>query len=120
MMNIVVLSTAFLFSSCQQKSSIVGKWKTAQSCLEFTEEGSWSVVGLTGEETGPFDFGNYTFDGNLLSLDTDTDSAVCAGQSGKYNVDFTAEGKISFKLVEDECSGRSGDLAQGPYGNCEP
>ena len=116
---IVVLCTVFLFSSCQQETSIIGKWRTAEEhCLEITEDGRWSVVGKAGTE--PFDFGDYTFEGDLLTFNTDSESEVCADQTGEYEVAINAEGNIVFKLIKDECEGRGEDLSQSPFGKYEP
>ena len=116
---LVVLCSVFIFTSCQQETSITGKWRTAAgNCIEFTEEGKWYGVAKDGTE--PFDFGDYTFDGKLLTFYTDSESEVCKDQTGKYKVDISDVGKITFKLIEDECSGRGEDLSQSPFGKCEP
>jgi hypothetical protein len=117
-MIVVFLLTVSIISPCQKKS-IVGKWKTkAGYCLEFTKEGRWSVA--EASEAKPFDFGNYTLDGKQLTLHTDEKAGTCAGKTGKYEVNITVDGKIKYTLIEDECSDRSGDLADGPYESCAP
>jgi hypothetical protein len=117
MMVVVVLSALLILTSCQ-RPSIIGGWATtAGYCLEFTEEGKWSVAEKGNTE--PLDFGDYTFDGKLLTFHTDEKAASCPGKTGKYEINLTADG-ITYTLVEDECSDRSNDLTKGPYGHCVP
>ena len=117
-MIVVFLLAVSIIAPCQKKS-IVGKWKTTGGyCLEFTEEGRWSVAQDSKAE--PFDFGDYTFNGKQLTLNTDEKAGTCAGKTGKYEVNITADGKIKYTLIEDECADRSGDLAAGPYESFAP
>ena len=117
MMIVVILLTLVILAS-GQRPSIIGGWSTtAGYCVQFTKEGKWSVTEKGKAEL--VDFGNYTFDGKLLTLHSDGKAANCAGTTGKYEIDLTSKG-ITYKLVGDECSARSNDLAKGPYSSCKP
>lgn len=115
MMIAVVLLTLVIVASAQ-RPSIIGGWSTtAGYCMQFAKEGKWSVA--EKGKTDLVDFGDYTFDGKLLTLHSDKKAANCAGTTGKYEIDLTAKA-ITYKLVEDECSARSNDISKGPYGRC--
>jgi len=117
MMIVVVLLTLVIVASAQ-RPSIIGGWSTtAGYCLQFAKDGKWSVAEKGKADL--VDFGNYTFDGKLLTFHSDGKAANCAGKTGKYEIDLTANG-ITYKLVEDECSDRSNDLAKGPFKRCTP
>ena len=117
MMIVVVLLTLVIVASAQ-RPSIIGGWSTtAGYCLQFAKDGKWSVAEKGKADL--VDFGNYTFDGKLLTLHSDKKAANCAGKTGKYEIDLTAK-DITYKLVEDECSDRSNDLSKGPYSRCTP
>ena len=117
MMIVVVLLTLVIVASAQ-RPSIIGGWSTtAGYCLQFAKDGKWSVAEKGKADL--VDFGNYTFDGKLLTLHSDGKAANCAGTTGKYEIDLTSKG-ITYKLVGDECSARSNDLAKGPYSPCTP
>jgi hypothetical protein len=117
LMLVVVLLTLALLAS-GQRPSIIGGWSTtAGYCVQFAKEGKWSVTEKGKADL--VDFGNYTFDGKLLTLHSDGKAANCAGKTGKYEIDLTADG-IRYRLVEDACPDRSNDLAKGPYSRCTP
>lgn len=117
MIVVVVLLTLVILAS-GQRPSIIGGWSTtAGYCVQFAKDGKWTVT--EKGKTELVDFGNYTFDGKLLTLQSDKKAANCAGTTGQYEISLTADG-ITYKLVKDECTDRSNDLSKGPYRRCAP
>jgi hypothetical protein len=115
---IVVVLLTLVLLAFGQRPSIIGGWSTtAGYCVQFAKDGKWTVT--EKGKAALVDFGEYSFDGKLLTLHTDGKAAGCPGKTGKYEVNLTADG-ITYKLVEDQCPARSADLAKGPYRRCAP
>ena len=61
----------------------------------------------------PFEWGDYTFDGETLTMNTDSDAVYCADTSITSTVAFSDDGdQADLTFVEDSCVGspRSADL----------
>jgi hypothetical protein len=123
----IVVAVAMLAGSCSSGATDItasetaateavmyGEWLTTHgTTMSYDEDGTWTAQhASTGLE--PFDWGTYTFDGELLTYSTDSGSLSCQeGQTGVYEAALTNDGSLSLKRVEDPCSGRSSDLFGG-------
>jgi hypothetical protein len=117
-MMVVVILVTLAISASSQQPSIMGGWSTtAGYCVQFAKDGKWTVS--EKGKTELVDFGNYTFDGKLLTLHSDAKAANCAGTTGQYEISLTADG-ITYKPVKEECPARGNDLNKGPYHRCSP
>lgn len=105
-----------LAAACSSDASeqIEGKWQdsTYGVYLQVGDDGQYKVS--VGEAlTHPFELGDYTFDGETLTMNTASDSQVCPDTSVTWAVAFTDEGdQADLTLVEDSCEAadRSRDL----------
>jgi hypothetical protein len=75
--------------------------------MSFNEDGTWGVAAQ--DVSGSFDWGTFTFDGEVLTMSSDPESQVCL-ETGTYEAAFTAEGDLELNVVEDPCSLRVEDL----------
>jgi hypothetical protein len=62
--------------------------------------------------------GQFRLEGTLLTFIPSDESALCAGQTGSYQVELTEEGQLQLVLEEEQCEGRSG-LPAGPWDRVE-
>jgi hypothetical protein len=93
---------------------LYGEWLTfGGTNITYGEDGTWSAQHPSyGAE--PFDWGTFTFDGDVLEFSTDAGSSSCSeGQTGVYEATFTDEGELDLEKVEDPCPGRSSDFFGG-------
>ena len=105
-----VLLVATSACSSSESENLHGVWitPTESNYMSFNEDDSWSVA--QEESTDPFDWGTFTFDGELLTFSTDPDARICSDGTGTYDAAFTAEGDLELSVVEDPCGGRAGSL----------
>jgi hypothetical protein len=75
--------------------------------MSFNEDDSWGTADQEG--AGPFGWGTFTFDGDLLTLSTHPESEVCVA-TGTYEAAFTAEGDLELSVAKDPCDGRAEDM----------
>ena len=78
-------------------------WEDAYHTWE--PDGSWYVV-AGAVEGDPYDTGTYTFDGSIVTLDTDDDARTCPQMAGSYEVTFSDPDTMSPELIDDECPSR--------------
>ena len=73
--------------------------------LHFKEDGTYTVAGelVSNLEDSPQEQGQFKFDGGLITIVASDESALCAGQSGTYEVHLTREGRLDFSQREDPC-----------------
>jgi hypothetical protein len=89
---------------------ITGVWKRSGAIfLQLNEDGTYAFadVGPDFLEKAPFDAGTFRLEGTMLTFITSDESALCAGQSGSYQVELTEEGQLQFELQEDACDSRA-------------
>ena len=96
-----------------------GTWNVNQfgSYHTWEPDGTWYVT--TGPEGDPYDFGTYTIDGSILTLDTDRDSPECPATSGSYEVTFVDADTISWELIDDECASRGRNIPRTQWERVE-
>ena len=103
------LSIAFAF--ILPKHSIVGHWSSnnpdgSKMYVDFKSDGTFD----THYEGKLNHYGNYTFKDPLFSINDKEDEGCGAGYWGKYNLTFVGQYSVTFTVVEDTCSGRSGQV----------
>jgi hypothetical protein len=49
----------------------------------------------------------FRLEGTSLTFITSDESALCAGQTGSYQVELTEQGQLQFELEEDPCQERA-------------
>ena len=107
---------ALLAAACSSDASeqIEGTWQDSfyGVYLELGDDGQFKV-GVGEALTHPFEVGDYTFDGETLTMNTASDSQVCPDTSVTWTVVFSDDGdQADLTFVEDSCVGadRSMDL----------
>ena len=95
-------------------SELYGQWLTVGgTTVTYGEDGRWSAQ-WPGYGPEPFDWGLYTFDGEVLTFFTDPGSRSCEeGQTGTYETTMIDEQTLSLELIEEACSGRPTDFRDG-------
>jgi hypothetical protein len=84
----------------------------------FEPDGTWYVVvAATGGD--PYDFGTYTIEGSIVTLDTDTDAFECAQTTGSYEVTFVDADTISWELIDDDCAIRGANVPRALWERVE-
>jgi hypothetical protein len=92
---------------------LIGVWKLGSGprtlFFRFDEDGSYRMAlgVVTNLEGSPQHFGQYKFEGGLLTFITNDESPVCAGQSGTYEVRLLKQRQLALALREDQCSIRA-------------
>jgi len=113
---LLLLAVLTLFAAaCSSDASeqIEGKWQDSLYgvYLEIGDDGQFKVdVGEAMKH--PFEVGDYTFDGETLTMNTASESSVCPDTSVTWTVAFSDDGdQADLTFVEDSCVGadRSGD-----------
>jgi hypothetical protein len=107
---------ALFAAACSSDASerIEGKWQdsTFGVYLEVGDDGQFKVS--VGEAlTHPFEVGDYTFDGETLTMNTASESLNCPDTSVTWTVAFSDEDdQADLTFVEDSCVGadRSVDM----------
>ena len=104
----LVLMAAVLAGGCSSYSAetIHGAWHWPEQGVyeSLDAEGHWGVW-LTGSLEGdPYDWGTYTFDGEVLTYHN-AEGSVCSGATAVWTVEFKMGGDEAHqKFVEDSCS----------------
>lgn len=110
-------------AACQpekHEAELLGIWRIKYTYMMFSEDGSWSVAWVVGDvKSTPFDWGTFTFVGELLTFFTD-EVAKCKGMTSTYEVAFLEEGEALFSVVQDPCPNRQNDLNGGPWSRHSP
>ena len=110
---LAVLAVFAAACSSDASEQIEGTWleTTYEVYLEVGDDGQFKVS--VGEAlTHPFEFGDYTFDGETLTMNTASDSLNCPDTSVTWTVALSDDGdQADLTFVEDSCVGadRSGD-----------
>ena len=83
---------------------IEGVWRdTLGVYLEYDGNGQYTAAD-NAEVEEPFEWGDYTFDGETLTQSTASDSRVCPGTSVTWTVVSTDDGdQADLTFVEDSC-----------------
>lgn len=105
----LVLLAATSACSSSESEDLYDVWITPGNSiyLSLNEDDSWGIAYHEGID--PFDWGTFTFDGELLTFFIDPDSVSCY-TTGTYDAAFTAEGDLELNVVEDPCRLRAEDL----------
>ncbi len=101
---LVLLSAACSSDASEQ---IEGTWldTTYGVYLEVGEDGQF-IVAWNEELRSPFEWGDYTFDGETLTMNTASDAVYCPDTSITWTVAFSADGdQADLTFVEDSCVG---------------
>ena len=103
----LVLLVATSACSSSESEDLYGVWITPGNSiyLSLNEDDSWGIAYHEGID--PFDWGTFTFDGELLTFSTDPDNVTCPDKPGTYDTAFTAEGDLELNVVEDLCRERA-------------
>jgi len=98
---------------------LYGTWdvNAVGSYHTWEPDGTWYVAGATGGD--PYDFGTYTIEGSIVTVDTDPDALECAQTTGSYEVKFIDADTISWELIEDECTVRGTNVPKNPWERVE-
>ena len=95
---------------------VTGIWWTGSSYAQFYEDGVFRIANSVNLlDSLPAGKGQFQLDGNVLTLITDKESAVCAGLIGHYLVQLTEQGELQFELQDDYCNSRHYDFTNAPW-----
>jgi hypothetical protein len=91
---------------------LYGTWDVSavRSYHTWEPDGTWYVAAATGGD--PYDFGTYTVDGSIVTLNTEADSPECPGTTGNWEVTFIDADTISWEVIDDECASRGLNVPQ--------
>lgn len=88
---------------------VIGIWQWGSGdriiFFQFDEDGTFLQASriATNLQDNPQQLGQFMFEGGLLTLVSNDESPLCAGQSGTYEVRLLEQGRIGLFLREDEC-----------------
>ena len=110
---VVLVALVAACGGSDTSEQIEGVWENPANGVysEFNEDGQYQTA-ENPEVEGPFEWGDYTFDGETLTMTAAPDS-YCADTSATWTVVFSDDGdEASMTFVEDSCVGsaRSQDL----------
>ena len=100
---------AFVAAACSSDASeqIEGTWFWSSpwnAYIEYADDGQFLVSG-SSDFADPIEWGEYTFDGETLTLNNATDSPNCSDTSVTWTVEFSDDGdEASYTFVEDSCA----------------
>ena len=105
---LLLIVLAFVAAACSSDASeqLEGTWYWSQwdVYIEYTDDGQVSVADNSGLEN-PSEWGEYTFDGETLTVTTAPDSTICGDTSVTWTVEFSDDGdEASYTFVEDSCT----------------
>ena len=110
---VVLVALVAACGGSDTSEQIGGVWSSADGAyVEYEEDGQYQVA-ENPEVEGPFEWGDYTFDGETLTNNAASDSESCPNTSVTWTVAFSDEGdQADLTFVEDSCvgNGRSQDL----------
>lgn len=108
---VLVLSGCAAQTAGVRGEDLVGTWKEVATphVMQFREDGTFQWATNVGELAGddPDFFGQFKFEGMLLTLVTSDESHLCAGDIGLYEMELTEEGELKLTLSEDPCDDRA-------------
>ena len=84
--------------------------------LEFRDDGTFgkSREDVSSIASNPWEYGTFTFDGEILRLTTAEDSNHCTGIDAEYRAEPSEDGTfIAHTVIDDDCSGRAADFGRG-------
>ena len=95
-------------SSAEQ---IIGTWENDTRATHTFESDETFAAGTAYSASGdPGALGTYTFDGSILTFDTNNEAeegtGVCNLTIGSYEVTFSDSDTMSWALIDDECATR--------------
>jgi len=115
---VLVLVAGGCGNSDSGENVIHGVWVTEfeGKYLSFNEDGSWAAQAVLDVEVFK-DAGDFTFDGEVLTVRSDSRYA-CArwaegSEEGSYTVDLTEADTIGLTLIHDACTPRRRDFTSG-------
>ncbi|MFA9564559.1 MAG: hypothetical protein ACERLM_07635, partial [Acidimicrobiales bacterium] len=89
---------------------INGTWADEALLWTFESDGSYSAIDEYSATGDLWETGTYTFDGSILTIDTDDESTgACNLTIGSYEVTFSDPDTMSLELIDDECPIRGAD-----------
>jgi hypothetical protein len=91
-----------------------GTWESDTRLTTFESDGSYFNVDKYSASGDPLETGTYTFDGSILTYDTDDEADDCAQKTGSYEVTFSDPDTVSLELIDDECLYRGAALPGSP------
>ena len=105
---------------------LIGNWyqRAHGTALQLNADGTFfgaaNLVALEEEQFGGF--GEFLFDGTLITFMTSDDSRNCAGQIGTYEVQLREQeqDQLRLELDEDPCSVRARTLPRQAYSRASP
>lgn len=82
---------------------------------EFQDDGTFIKASSQSPlQSTPFETGTFTFDGEILRLNTSEDSVYCAGIDAVYEAEPSEDGDfIAHTLFNDGCGPRAADFSRG-------
>lgn len=102
---------------------ITGVWKLDEGpdFLQLNEDGTYAVAPIKPEflEKAPADKGEFRLEGTSFTFTSSSESFICAGQTGSYQVELTEQGQLQFELEEDACQERA-NFYPGTWSRYEP
>ena len=94
----------------------VGTWVSEGGMYaEFHEDGTFSKgLEVSSIESNPWEYGTYSFDGEVLRITTAEASPHCAGIDASYDAEPSEDGTfIAHAVIDDACAGRAADFGKG-------
>ena len=104
-------------SSSEDASDVyVGTWVSEGGMYaEFYDDGTFAkALEMSLLESNPWEYGSFTFDGEVLRLTTAEDSSHCTGIDASYGAVPSEDGTyIAHTVIDDACAGRVADFGIG-------
>lgn len=104
-------------SSGDANDAYLGTWRCQGGMyVEFRADGTFgkSLYGVSSIESHPWEYGTFTFDGEILRITTAEDSPHCGGFDAEYRAEPSEDGSfIAHTVIDDACSGRAADFGLG-------
>jgi hypothetical protein len=112
-----MFATAGCGSSGDANDAYLGTWTSQGGMyMEFRDDGTFgkSMEGVSSIESNPWEYGTFTFDGEILRLNTAEDSLHCRGIDAEYKAERSEDGTfIAHTVIDDDCLGRVADFGNG-------
>lgn len=104
---VAVTVLAAACSSGDTSEQIEGVWEESTNAVVLgLDEGGQYEVAQDPDLAEPFEWGNYTFDGETLTMNAAPDSDYCENSSITWTVEFSDDGEqADVTFVEDSCTG---------------
>ncbi len=116
MVALLLAATATGCGSSADADAYLGTWKSEGGMyMEFRDDGTFSKSrDASTIKSSPWEYGTYTFDGDVLHLTTAQDSDHCRGADASYEAELSEDGTfIAHIVIEDPCPGRASDFGKG-------